>query len=129
MSYGLVQRETASGKDLERELLERVTARMKAAKPEDAGGLALLLEALRTNRNIWLTFAADLANPGNRCSAELKASIISIAGFVERSTAEASRNYGILQSLIEINESIIAGLKGPMSHAPRMAKEPARVGA
>ncbi|GGY43881.1 flagellar biosynthesis regulator FlaF [Parvularcula lutaonensis] len=124
MEYGVVQRETASGRDLEREVLERVTTRMRAADPSDVAGLAQLHEALQRNRAIWMTFASDLANPNNLCSNDLKASMISIAGFVERNTQAASKNPDVLRSLIEINESIIAGLRH--SAPPRSPASPSR---
>lgn len=109
-AYGVVQRETASARDLEREVLERVTMRLRSADPGTVAGLALLHEALRVNRNIWLTFAADLASPGNPFPDSLKAAIISIAGYVERNTLAASEDRRVLESLVEINEIVAAGL-------------------
>ena len=108
--YGLVQKETTTGRALERELLERVNMKLKAAKPNDVAGLALLHEALRLNRNIWMTFAVDLASPDNACPDELKAAMISIAGYIERKTILAAADRDLLESFIEINANIIEGL-------------------
>lgn len=110
--YDVVQRQTLSGRNLEREVLARVTARLKAADPKDLGSGALLHEALRRNRAVWLAFAADLANPSNEYPDELKASLMSIAGYVEKHTFAAAQNPEIMETFIEINESIISGLGG-----------------
>ena len=111
-AYKEVQRQTVSGRALEREVLERVTSRMKAAETNTSKGLAKLHEALRLNRNIWMTFAVDLAAPQNPYPDELKASLISLAGFVEKSTPSAASNPELLSTLISINQSIIEGLSG-----------------
>ncbi|MEM0930108.1 MAG: flagellar biosynthesis regulator FlaF [Pseudomonadota bacterium] len=111
-AYKEVQRQTVTGRALEREVLERVTARMKAADPSTVKGLASLHDALRLNRNIWMTFAVDLAAPKNPYPDELKASMISLAGFVEKSTAAAVKDQDLLDTLISINGSIIEGLSG-----------------
>lgn len=109
--YAVVQRETVSARGLERELLQRITMRLKSADTSTTEGLAMLLEALRMNRSLWLTFAADLASPTNRCSDQVKASMISIAGYVERNSFAASRSGEVLQSFIDINDSVARGLE------------------
>jgi len=109
-AYKVVQRQTISGRALEREILERVTARLKSPDRDSVKGLAKLHEALRLNRNIWMTFAVDLAAPANPYPDELKASMISLAGFIEKSTAAAVKDPELLETLISINGSVIQGL-------------------
>ncbi len=110
VAYTVVQRETVSGRALERAILERVTMRLKASYTQGPAGLALLIDALRQNRELWLTLATDLAQPENAFPDDLKASLISIAGYVERNTHTAARDRSVLNSFIEINESIATGL-------------------
>lgn len=110
LGYEAVQHATASGRDTERELLQRVTTRLKAARPDDPAGLAMLHEALRLNRNVWMTFAADLASPQNPLPNDLKASMISIASFVERNTLAAAKSREVLDCFIDINTSVMNGL-------------------
>ncbi len=116
-AYKVVQRQTISGRALEREILERVTARLKSADPDSVKGLAKFHEALRLNRNIWMTFAVDLAAPNNPYPDELKASLISLAGFIEKSTAAAAKDRDVLDTLISINGSVIQGLSGQCAPA------------
>ncbi|MEO1657077.1 MAG: flagellar biosynthesis regulator FlaF [Pseudomonadota bacterium] len=116
-AYKVVQRQTVSGRALEREILERVTSRMRAADTTSTKGLAKLHDALRLNRNIWMTFAVDLAAPNNPYPDELKASMISLAGFIEKNTAAAASDKDLLDTLVSINGSIIEGLSGTAAPA------------
>ncbi|MEM6912651.1 MAG: flagellar biosynthesis regulator FlaF [Pseudomonadota bacterium] len=111
-AYKEVQRRTVSGRALEREILERVTTRMKIIDASNEKGVDQLRNALRLNRNIWLTLAVDLASSKNAYPDELKASMISLAGFVERNTLAAATDRDLLDTLININASIIEGLTG-----------------
>ena len=108
--YDTLRRETLRGRDLEREVLARATARLTAADAEQPGALE---RALEDNRRIWMTLAADLAQPGNVCPDELKAGLISLAGFVERQTGRLLRGEGEVAPLIEINRNVLIGLAGP----------------
>jgi flagellar protein FlaF len=108
--YGTIQKETSGGRSLEREVMERVTIRLRSAADNRGPGETHLHEALRANRSLWLTFAADLANPRNTCPDAVKAALISLAGFIERNTVAATSDEGLLRSLISINERIAAGL-------------------
>jgi flagellar protein FlaF len=112
VDYGTVQRQTAGGRTAEREILGRVNARLRTADASSISGLAMLHEALRMNRNIWMTFAVDLASPRNPLPDQLKGQMISLAGFIERHTAQAAKDRTMLETFISINETIIAGLSG-----------------
>ncbi|NNU15375.1 flagellar biosynthesis regulator FlaF [Parvularcula sp. ZS-1/3] len=111
MRYQTVQRETVSERGLEAALLERVTARLKAHRDEEALSHGPLLEALHANRSLWMTLAIDLASPDNRQTKEVKASMISIAGFIERNTHAAAKSMDVLDSFVDINEAILSGLR------------------
>jgi flagellar protein FlaF len=108
--YQAVQKETSGGRSLEREVLERITIRLKGAKQDSGAGGSKRREALHDNRRLWLTFASDLASPQNSCPDDVKASLISIAVYVERHTSAAWESDDVLAGLIEINSNILAGL-------------------
>ena len=120
-AYGVVQKQTSSGRALEREVLERVNMRLSAADPDTVSGLSSLHEALRLNRNVWMTFATDLASPTNEYPDALKASMISIAAYIEQNTVAAVRDKSIVESFVTINHSIIQGLSGIGTEAVREA--------
>lgn len=108
--YDTLRRETLDTRDMEREVLARVTARLSAPNPSVPGAFE---HALEENRRVWMTLAADLALPSNTCPDALKAGIISLAGFVERHTGRLMKGEGEVAPLIEINRNILIGLRGP----------------
>lgn len=110
LGYAAVQQQTVSGRDLERTLLERVTAKMRSSI-DDNSDIARLHESLRLNRNIWTTFATDLASPDNMYPDDVKASLISIASYIERNTFAAAKQTSVLKSFVDINTAIIQGLE------------------
>ena len=108
--YATAQRETLSGRALEREVFARTTARLAAADPKAPGGPAALAGALEENRRLWCVLAADLAGPKNACSDHLKAGLLSLAAFVCSHTAQVAAGRAGHNVLVLINRDIIAGL-------------------
>ncbi|WP_031551170.1 flagellar biosynthesis regulator FlaF [Parvularcula oceani] len=108
--YAAAQRQTLSGRDLEREVLTRITARLAAADPDLPGGNTALFEALEDNRRLWCALAVDLAQPANFCPPALKASLLSLAAFVERQTSLVRDGGGDKAILVEINRNVASGL-------------------
>ena len=115
--YQQMQRSTLSGRALEREVFARVTARLEDSDPQSPGGPAARAYALEENRVLWCTLASDLAHPGNTCPKDLRAAIISLAGFVERHTAAVRRGEAELDTLVEINRNMMAGLSPALREA------------
>lgn len=110
--YARIQRETISGRQLEREVFQRITARLKSTNLDEPGGMAARAKALCENRQLWTTLAIDLATEGNVCPPEVKASLLSLAAFVETTTARALAGDASIDILVEINENIARGLSG-----------------
>ena len=117
-AYADLQRRTLSGRGLEREVLLRVTARLDAARsapPEtspygSASGAAALAAALVENRRLWCALATDLASPANALPPPVRASLISLAAFVERHSGRVLAGEAAPDILIAINRNVIAGL-------------------
>ena len=90
-------------------LMSQITGEMIQARD---GGLigAALLPSLHRNREVWSTFSSTCAAPGNQLPAELRASIISIALWVDRYTSEVVAGRDSIDDLITVNRAIIDGL-------------------
>ena len=116
-AYNAVQKETVSGRALEREVFSRITRRLESADVGEAGGVTSFYQALQENKKLWLTLAVDLAKPTNQCTDDLRASLLSLAHFVERHTAKVMAGEADHQILAEINQNIIQGLSGSMDEA------------
>jgi flagellar biosynthesis activator protein FlaF len=70
-----------------------------------------LVDALSRNRSLWTKFASDLVHESNSLPGELKASLLSIAGAVDRSCSEAlAGNRTAVAALVAINRNIAAAL-------------------
>ena len=111
--YAAVQRETLTGRALEREVVIRITARLEGADTSAPGGPTALISAGEENRRLWTTLAIDLANPQNQCSDELRAGLISLAAFVQGHSRSVISGTASPQILVEINRNIIKGLSSP----------------
>lgn len=116
-AYALTQKETLSGRALEREIFSRITARLAAADRNTPRGKRDLTTALYENRRLWIALAVDLVSPGNTCSDELKGALLSLARFVERHTDAVMRDEAFVDPLVEINTNIISGLGGQTQDA------------
>lgn len=69
-----------------------------------------LMPALHRNRELWATFSAACGAPGNALPDTLRASIISIALWVDRQTSAVIAGREPLGDLLEINRTLIEGL-------------------
>lgn len=90
-------------------LMSQITGEMIHARDAGLKGAALM-PALHRNREVWSTFSAMCGAPGNRLPDTLRASIISIALWVERFTSDVMTGRDSIDELIAVNRAIIDGL-------------------
>lgn len=113
MSYQAYQRASARTEDprsTEYRLIGEVTRALMEIQQAPAAEIRKRAEALDWNRRIWSAFAADCANEDNQLPDGLRASIISLAMFISRETSNAMRGGGDLETLIDINRTVMQGL-------------------
>lgn len=68
------------------------------------------VRALNDNRKLWRTAALQSADDGNALPAALRASILGLAGFVDRHTSAVLRGDATAEALIDLNTRIATGL-------------------
>ncbi|MGH6780549.1 MAG: flagellar biosynthesis regulator FlaF [Sphingomonadaceae bacterium] len=90
-------------------LMSQVTGDLIDARESRLGGTALM-QALHRNREVWSTFSTSCGAPGNMLPAELRASIISIALWVDRHTSDVATGRDSIDELITVNRAIMDGL-------------------
>ena len=127
-AYKRTIRESESPRQIERRVFLRITHALaqasatydKAANREERADILAkdLRHPLAENQKLWSTIKHDLMLPDNGIPPQLKAGLISLALFVERQTATIVGGNGTVGVLVQINESIIAGLSGD-APAPR----------
>lgn len=101
---------TETPREIEYRLIGQVTAALIRAQ-EPGIEQQQKVDALLWNRSIWSAFRVDLLDPENKLPKELRASLVSLSIFVEKETADAIDGNVDLEALIDINKSIMEGLK------------------
>jgi flagellar protein FlaF len=92
-----------------------VTRRLQAIFSDENASATARAEALHANRRLWLAAATESAGDDNEMPGPLRASIIGLAGFVDRHTSQVLRGAGSPDILIEINTRVAAGLSAGAS--------------
>ncbi|MEM8921711.1 MAG: flagellar biosynthesis regulator FlaF, partial [Pseudomonadota bacterium] len=72
--------------------------------------LRKLIDALDWNRRVWSALALDCSQPENQLPVDTRAGIISLSMFVSKYTSQVAREGEDIETLIEINRSIMQGL-------------------
>lgn len=128
LAYKRTITHTESPRQIERRLLVSVTAQLERDYlPYDQSErrierLQFLADGLRTplwkNQQVWSAFKLDLAEAKNGLEPALRASMLSIAIWVEKHTQGVMAGGKQIRPLIDINHSIINGLSdGLMTEA------------
>lgn len=94
-------------RDIEYEAFSRISHAMQVAQPDSTG----LTEAIHKNTELWTLLANDLASPDNELPDQLKAQLISLALFSIRHGYRVLAGQGNADILIDINKSIMSGLR------------------
>ncbi|MFN4099920.1 MAG: flagellar biosynthesis regulator FlaF [Pararhodobacter sp.] len=112
-SYGQHARALKTPRDIEYEVLARITGRIQTHLPHAPGQLsAPLAEALNDNRRLWATFATDIAHPENGYPQDLRAKLFYLAEFTMKHTAQVLSGRTRADVLVEINTAVMRGLRG-----------------
>lgn len=111
-SYGKVKQETASDKHIELQLFTSITARLRAQANKNSTQLnSVMAQALIDNAKLWNILFCDLVSQENQLPLDLKKNLISLAEFTQEHTQRIFRGEVGMGILIEVNDSIIVGLK------------------
>ena len=108
-AYQRARQFTESDRATERRLIAEITAAMLDAQQRGLTGGALM-SVLHRNREMWNTFAVMCGSPGNALPDQLRASIVSIALWVDRHTSDVMSRRDTMDALIEVNRALSGGL-------------------
>ncbi|HEY1095611.1 MAG TPA: flagellar biosynthesis regulator FlaF [Alphaproteobacteria bacterium] len=111
-AYKFTNQQAKDTRDTEYRLLAQVTAALLVAKEKNSSSeLRERIDAVLWNRDVWGALKADLSSEGNSLPKELRASLISIAIWVEKESLRVVDGKGDIDALIEVNRNIMEGLK------------------
>ena len=108
-AYQSVRRLSEAPRDTEHRLMGQITGEMITARDTHKQGRDLA-ETLFRNREMWNIFSADCTSPGNGLPDQLRASIISLALWVDRFSSEVIAGRESIEDLIEVNRTVMEGL-------------------
>ena len=97
-------------REMEYRLFAQVTRALIEAASLDRLEIAKRADALDWNRRVWSVLGHDCADAGNGLPGPLRASIVSLAIWVDKHTSLVIRNKEDFEPLIEINRMIMQGL-------------------
>jgi len=106
-------RSTGTPRDIEYRLFSRVTGRLNRAS-QDGAAFPDLVQALNDNLTLWRTIALDVADDGNDLPDQLRAQLFYIYEFTSAHTPKVLRREADASVLIDINTSIMRGLRPTM---------------
>lgn len=110
-AYGEVRNRTADNKSLEYALFEQINDGLRDATAADGTDPSVWADAINRNLELWTVLSSDLLNPENQLPGALRKSLLEISVFVRRTSMQVLAGEDHLADLIEINESIMKGLK------------------
>ncbi|SDG92673.1 flagellar biosynthesis regulator FlaF [Alloyangia pacifica] len=119
-AYKRTIRESESPRQIEARVFARITGAMRehqqdwAASSEKLARLAVLSGGLRDavvqNRRLWERLRGDLASDSNALPQALRANLLSISLWVDRTCGSVLGGGPGLPALIDVNQNILAGL-------------------
>ena len=118
--YKAVQKEMTSDKAVELRVFMSVTAQLRAVDSTDKLQFPALSEAIVENLKLWKILFIDLVNPKNTLPLDLKTSLIQLADFTQNHSRRVLLGEASPEVLVDINDSVIAGLRQSMT-APSKA--------
>ena len=113
-AYARTAQTTASPRDIEAQALLKAARKLQDVMTDLGHTDAQFEEALLFNRKLWSIFVGDAMNDSNPESIEIRQNIANIGIFVMTQCAalQQIRQVEHLQTLIDINRNIAAGLSG-----------------
>jgi flagellar protein FlaF len=124
-TYSKVQKETISGRDLEARVLTKASALLKRILEAPAGPERerFMNEGVRFNLRVWDIFQADWENPECSLAQNTRTDLLRLSIYVHKTSLEVLA-YGApekINSLINIDDRLIAGLSTPVSQPAEAA--------
>jgi len=110
-AYQNAQRISEDPRQTEYRLFGQVTGALIDVRKANAKG-GTLVDAIDWNRRLWRTLAADCLDDSNKLPREVRAQIVSLSLWVGRYSKEVTRKGASVDPLIEVNRTIMEGLRG-----------------
>ena len=111
-AYNRPEAPSRTPRAVEHDLFSRITRRLGEAWAVRKQDFPALAAAVHDNNRLWSTLAADVADPGNTLSPDLRAQLFYLHEFSQTHGARVLAGEASAEILIEINTAIMRGLRG-----------------
>jgi len=101
---------TGTPREVEYQLFSRITGRLNQARMPDVP-YAEFVEALNDNLTLWRTIAIEVMDDENSLPPQLRAQFVYLYEFTAAHTRKVLRNEAEVTALIEVNASVMRGLR------------------
>ena len=109
--YGRNAAPVKSLRATEYEAIARISHRLRASAQKKTTNFPEFVEALYANNKLWSTLAIDVAHKENGLPQDLRARLFWLAEFTNHETRRILNNEGDVGILIEVNASVLQGLR------------------
>ncbi|SDC73418.1 flagellar biosynthesis regulator FlaF [Ruegeria marina] len=110
-AYSAASAPIRTPRNMEYQVLSRITHRMHSAAKRGSVGFGALVEALHDNNRFWSVLAAEVADGANGLPADLRARLFYLAEFTQVHTSKVLRREASVRPLLEINTAVLRGLR------------------
>ncbi len=114
------QPQEIDGRETDRRALMSCAARLNVALMDEGKDMQAYNDAIRHNQRLWTLFQVALCDPENLLPRDLKVTLLNLSRYVDRVSFRAITAFApqLLNSLIDINRTIAAGLAAKVVAAP-----------
>jgi flagellar biosynthesis activator protein FlaF len=109
-AYSPAQSPSRTGRSAELQVFTQATSRLRAAMETSNQNFPRFALAIHENRQLWTRLAADVAEPGNALSPDLRAQIFYLAEFTAYHSSKVLQGKASAAALIDINTAVMRGL-------------------
>jgi flagellar protein FlaF len=114
-AYGLNGSKPKSARETEYGVFARVTRALNGAR--DTQSVLDVAQAIHENNRLWTALSVDLLGDGNQLPEGLRGQLLSLAQFSVLHGARVLQGKAEIDALIDVNETIMKGLRGDVADA------------
>lgn len=110
-AYNVENSTVRSEKSIEYQAFADATSAMSRYSENNSDDFSVLAKVTHQNRRLWNVLATDVMSDDNQLPVSVRAGIFSLSQFVMKHSSQVLNGDATLDALIEINRSVMRGLR------------------
>ena len=121
-AYSAHQQVNIDSREVDKRALLSCASRLEEAKKDGGKDMKKYQDAVRHNQHLWTMFQVAIADPASPMNHNLKLTLLRLSGYVDKVSFRIITEFmpEKLDSLININKIIAAGLAKSQAQSPAM---------